>query len=444
MADNLEQKHVIDNSAPAPILVLQAKYKEAKKNIEQTTSANEADLLAETALSKINKKPKSIDLPKFKKLENGKKITSTNLKEAVQGLLDGDLSKIGSKIGKLISIFYDLFTGKANNVQGIGLELINKAINNPSKAQIISHLKEVNQSSTDWKNKIGVSSALFSHEASLHRAGYRPKKAKTSLAISVNAGQKIKDLLRPEVWDQIQNGNVLNALDYENELPISGHLHLDEKGFPIYFSDKRNENHEVLLFEKETNEEKLADMQNDSNLEILESKLEPGDIIWTYNENSQFAAQLIRAGQDPDFPFAHMMVYLGNGQVGQIHLNGGERFSLAEMIGPKRNYKNICVGEIANDDKPLFVAEVNDWIDKTKDYAESVYLDTAASVFRNEANSRQRHIEKGESAVCTDLLRASQNKDIQKLLNEKGESKPYEFFKHSAFRAKYSVAKLGE
>jgi hypothetical protein len=409
-----------------------------KEVLPATKTDEKENLLVETTLQKINRSPQKVDYPQVEKTKANPQVTAKDFMEALR-----DLPRF--RFEKIISIFKKLFRGGTNRVEGLGLKLIDKLETNSEKAQIATQLRKINQPES-WEDKIGVSHASFLHETSLHRAGYRVRNAKTSAVISVSAGQKIKELVDANVWEQIKGGDVLNALDFENPLPGSAdtkyYLHLDAKDFPIYLSDKEGENHEALLFEKEKDESKQAEMKEDSKLEVLKNKLEPGDIIWTYKKDSVVLPQLIRAGQNPDFPFTHMLIYLGNGMVGQIHAQGGERFSLAEMVGSGRNYKTLCAGELVGEDKTDFVKEVKDWIDKTQDYAESVYFDASNHALRGKP-LKKRMLKKGDSAVCTDLLRAAKNPELRELLDG-GETRPYEFFKLGFFRAKYSISNIDD
>jgi hypothetical protein len=403
-----------------------------REQIEKKTKADEQKLLAE-----INK-TQGVAKPNTEKLKSGEKITAKDFREAVAALGRGDFKKI-------ISIFKKIFFGKGNHIEGLGLKLVDKLETNPEKAQVAARLRMINKPES-WDDKIGSSHASFIHELSLHRAGYHPRETKTHRIIPMSAGQTIKEVVPGSVWTQIKNGDVLNALGYNK--PLYGHaetqyyLHVDSEGFPIYLAGAEGGTHTALLFEKEKDEGKQAEMKKDSKLDVLKNKLEPGDIIWTYKKDSIILPQLIRAGQNPDFPFSHMLVYLGDGVVGQIHKDGGERFSLAEMVGSSRNYKTLCTGELVGEDKAELVAEANSWIDKTGDYAESVYFNMGNHTLRGKS-LKERKLKKGDSAVCVDLLRAAKNPELRALLDS-GETRPYEFFKLGVFRAKYSVSSIDD
>ena len=415
----------------------------AEIKITEETRAAEQKLLVQSTLDLVNETPKSIDLPPLEKLKSGEEITAIDIKEAVKGLFRGELKMIG----KLISIFYSFFSRKANRVEGLGLKLIDLAEKNPVKARVVAQLRKINQPE-DWENKVGTSNALFLHELSLHHAGYRERSAKTSLAISVSAGQKIKDLVNPSVWKQIKNGDVLNALDFENPLPGSAdtkyYLHLDSKGFPIYLSDKEGGNHEALLFEKTEDKDELAKMKGASSFEFLTSKLEKGDIIWSYDKNGYAASPLARAsGTDASLPFTHVIVYLGRNsktgieEVGHIDYKsgGGEIFALSEL--PSRGYTSLCLGEVAGEDKVVFAENARNWIEATTDYDEWLYVSAGRRLITGK-KPKQRPLKKGDSAICYDVFRGSNNKELVALV-ENGEIRPQKLFELGLMKAKYSA-----
>lgn len=387
-------------------------------------------------LGRINNDPDpAATLPKFEKQKVVGEVNEKNFGEAIR-----DLTKNFNPM-KLIKLVFKLFFGKANQVEGLGLKLIDKFEKNPDKARVVAQLDKINQEKLGWKDRVGTSLSTQLHELSLYRAGYHAKTVEATTRVKIRPGQKIKDVAGAEKWAELQQAGVLNTLDYDKALPPCGesgnyHLYLDKRGFPIYISLNPNEKPRVLLFEKEQDETARAEMEKTSGFEFFKSKLEVGDVLWVYAQSGTLP-RLIRAGQkDKSFPFTHMLVYLGGGEVAHIHSEGGKVQSLESAFGKDKLYNAVCVTKISGEDGQRFATEARRWAESAKGYDwKTIATEAGEAISGGPSAAREKR--KGDALVCTDLFNASSNPELKKALAA-GTVDPYSLFQLGCFRAKYA------
>jgi len=352
-----------NDATPAP--------KETLQQETQTTLEELAEEIIEGETGKINH---AISIP-FEDIEanesTGTTISLEDIKDAAES---GEWEKV---IGLVIKFFF----GNTNGVQGLGFFANSLSNLEPEKtADLNEQLESIDQIGMQWNKKMKIAMLRSSTGYELYRQGYdRERTAITDHTVELRAGQTIQSAVSEKVWAEIQERNVVGPLDFTESLPINGHLYLDSQGYPLYFGTTPDETPAIPFYRK-TDRPILAaeedEIESETRLDYMEKQLQPGDILFINRPQEQLDSMrkaLYSVGRalqgDPKFPFIHIAVYLGKGEIMHINQNGGERQKLNRLIPDEWNAMSVGRLNASMEDRQEFADAANEVGKKTSGYS---------------------------------------------------------------------------
>ena len=296
-------------------------------------SSAPAEKIAEkSALAKLRRQ---CDGKSMVNCETKKKLT---IRDAIRAI-----SEKGG-IGKALDIILDIFWGDKNAIKGLDFSIKKEKINAVSDNQAAIFLsalslEKINKNRSNWKRSLYDTAARTAFAYKLHRAGYDTKGRiyeATNQPIKAD-DKKISELIGKGKMQEVKEKGIVGVLEYDKPLPNGSYLYISKEGYPLYVSNNPDDRRRIRLYHKAENDT-VTDSKNDSMLEFLGKKLQPGDVILSVTDENKagfvrgLAGRVIQSIQN-SFPLAHSAIYLGNGRVAHIADGGGKTLSLAEFAG---------------------------------------------------------------------------------------------------------------
>ena len=244
-----------------------------------------------------------------------------------EALLD-ELGKDEWDFARIVEIFLGVWQGKGNKSRGVGVYAAGVAeIDNKSLATLVQRFEANQPNGAGWRAKLEHGVLTHTAQLELLSRGYdvpnaAPLSTEKNTVLEVGENKTLKDMLDPEIWNQLHSEEVIGPMFSTDTLPKGAFLHLSEEGYPLGLTAAKTEAPPKRLLVKqlpETPPNLTAAMA-----EYAKSQLQPGDIVIANHRQTneknlqQYFRTAVDALGDADFVALHMMVYVGNGHFAEI------------------------------------------------------------------------------------------------------------------------------
>ena len=329
----------------------------------------------------------------------------------LEQLLDGNLEEA------LQTFIGMVFGDEGNRITGVGLYA--QGVDQMSKeslADFLHRFQEKTAPTTDWEQKLAHAVLTDATRFELFRRGYdannaAPLSAHNGEVIAIQQGDTLQNHVNKNIWNQLQNKDIIGPLFTSQELPVGSFLHLSEEGYPLGLTVTKDEEPPPRLLVKKLPENAMKTPEA-----YAESRLQPGDILFLKRKNNKesiFSGFLIAAADSvgsENFFGMHMGVYLGGGQVAHITSpkDKGEKAGKIESLAHIMSQYNLAAGRPENASAIAEAARENANNAQSYDFAK-LGLHTASVVagattgfdIPTEQNTTQPA---GNKAICWDIL----------------------------------------
>lgn len=355
-------------------------------------------------------------------------ITFDELKQAWD---DGDYFDV-------IKMSFSILFKKENRVEGLGYFVKGvEKIPDRDKVGVYQQIDQMDQSGLSWQNKMKTSLLNANVEYELYRKGAEIDRVAVREQSDrgvrrIEAGDTLEALVQERnptdssIWESMRNGTVLGALEPNDPLPVGSYVYFDEKGFPIFISDRSDENPKIPIF-RQTEAVRNKEDNRDSRVEFLKSRLKNGDIVFFSGRSylNPIKTGFVVMGRmlqasDPDdegFHAIHAGVWdAEKGVVRHIQGNGYTEETLESVA--KHKYGSISVGRLGNPQKAEALLDMvsSDKYSKVREYDYKGVVSRFSSYWKSRIRrDKKKPLEKtrkvpfwrrGPKALtCVDLLR---------------------------------------
>lgn len=307
----------------------------------------------------------------LEKRGNAKPLTFDQITKTFQDAIQG--KKPWSEALKTI---FSFMFGADTRVEGLGHYVKNlDAIPLNERIGLVKQMEQHAQEQMNPIERVRVSLLQSETELSILKKYNKQGTKMATEVVEIAAGdtlEKVMEKRGPEAvarWKELQPGKTPDGRDQDPEVagPLNstralpqGFLYFSKEGYPLFITKTKQDPSAVPatpFYRRKSAQEQQREAQKseyERRMEYLRQNVQAGDMILVNQDpeaqdaGSNLLGRLIRRGtsQEADerqFPHTHAMMYMGDGSLAHLSLNGAERRPLQEFVGASKKYTSITV-----------------------------------------------------------------------------------------------------